>query len=101
MITETLYKTTQELIKTILKGVQGDTVVFTVSAEAFTPSGTETNGAALITAGFSTVAQGIQLSSSVSSNKFRGTATDSDALGGVAAANYLRSDQNDINNRFV
>ena len=27
--------------------------------------------------------------------KFQGTATDSDALGGVAAANYLRSNAND------
>jgi hypothetical protein len=31
----------------------------------------------------------------VASVKFRGTATDSDALGGVAAANYLRSDVED------
>ena len=84
--------------KSILKGVQSDTVVFTVSGEAFTPSSTETNGAALIAAGFSAVAQGIQLSSSVSNAKFRGTATDSDALGGIAAANYLRSDQNDSTN---
>jgi len=81
--------------KTILKGVTNDTVVFVVSGTAFTPSSTELNGAALITAGFSTVAQGIQISSSVASAKFRGVATDSDALGGVAAANYLRSDQND------
>ena len=81
--------------KSILKGVQEDTVVFVVSGEAFTPHATETNSAALIAAGFSTIAQGIQLSSSVASAKFRGTATDSDALGGIAAANYLRSDQND------
>jgi hypothetical protein len=33
----------------------------------------------------------------VSSAKFRGTATDSDKLGGVAAANYLRSDVADAN----
>jgi hypothetical protein len=66
-----------------------------VSNLAFTPSSTETLGAALASAGFSSIAQGIQLSSAVSSAKFRGTATDSDALGGVAAANYLRSDQND------
>ncbi len=81
--------------QSILKGVQEDLVVFVAAAEAFTPSSTETNAAALITAGFSTVAQGIQLSSSVASAKFRGTATDADSLGGVAAANYLRSDQND------
>ena len=81
--------------QSILKGVQEDLVVFVAAAEAFTPSSTETNAAALITAGFSTVAQGIQLSSSVASAKFRGTATDADSLGGVTAANYLRSDQND------
>jgi hypothetical protein len=81
--------------RSILKLVTNDTVVGVVSNLAFTPSSTETLGAALISAGFSTIAQGIQLSSSVSSAKFRGTATDSDALGGVAAANYLRSDQAD------
>jgi len=94
MISETLQDNTG-VNKTILKGVTNDTVVFVVSEVAFTPSGTEANGAALISAGFSSVAQGVQLSSSVASVKFRGTATDSDALGGVAAANYLRSDQND------
>ena len=81
--------------RSILKLVTNDTVVGVVSNIAFTPSSTETLGAALITAGFSTVAQGIQLSSSVASAKFRGTATDSDLLGGVAAANYLRSDGDD------
>jgi hypothetical protein len=81
--------------RSILKMIANDTVVGIVSNIAFTPSSTETNGAALISAGFSTVAQGIQLSSSVASAKFRGTATDSEALGGVAAANYLRSDEAD------
>ena len=41
------------------------------------------------------MAQGLQLSTSVASAKFRGTATDSDALGGVAAASFLRSDSAD------
>jgi hypothetical protein len=81
--------------RSILKLVTNDTVVGVVSNLAFTPSSTETLGAALIAAGFSSVAQGIQISTSVSSAKFRGTATDSDALGGVAAANYLRSDSAD------
>ena len=81
--------------RSILKLVSNDTVVGVVSNLAFTPSSTDTTSAALISAGFATVAQGIQLSSSVSSAKFRGTSTDSDALGGVAAANYLRSDQPD------
>ena len=94
MLTETV-QNNAGVNKTILKGVQNDTVVFIVSSEAFTPSSTETNAAALIAAGFSTVSQGIQLSTTVSSAKFRGTATDSDALGGVAAANFLRSNAND------
>ena len=81
--------------RSILKMIANDAVVGIVSNLAFTPSSTETNAAALITAGYSTVAQGIQLSSSVASAKFRGTATDSDALGGVAAANYLRANEND------
>jgi len=81
--------------KSILKMVANDTVIGVVSNIAFTPSSTETNAAALIAAGFSSVAQGIQLSSSVSNAKFRGTATDSDALNGVAAASYLRSNIND------
>ena len=83
------------VLQSILKLVANDSVVGVVSDVAFTPSSTETLGAALITAGYSTVAQGIQLSSSVASVKFRGTATDSDALGGIAAANFLRSNAND------
>ena len=79
----------------ILKLVSNDTVVGVVSNLAFTPSSTDTASAALISAGFSSVAQGIQLSSSVSSAKFRGTATDADALGGVVATNFLRSDEAD------
>ena len=81
--------------RSILKLVANDAVVGVVSNLAFTPSSTETLGAALITAGFSTIAQGIQLSSSVASAKFRGTATNTEQLGGVAAANYLRSNEND------
>jgi len=81
--------------RSILKLVSNDVVVGVVSNLAFTPSSTETLGAALISAGFSSVAQGIQLSSTVSSAKFRGTATDADALGGIVAANFLRSDATD------
>ena len=65
--------------KSILKFIANDAVVGVVSNQAFTPSSTEPAAAALIAAGYSTVAQGIQLSSSVASAKFRGTATDSDA----------------------
>tara|TARA_R110000796_G_scaffold179176_3_gene295761 strand:- start:4611 stop:6065 length:1455 start_codon:yes stop_codon:yes gene_type:complete len=45
--------------------------------------------------GFATVKPGIQLSTAITGNKFQGTATDSDALGGVAAASYLRSNASD------
>ena len=97
-VTQVVPETVQDNVgvnRDILKLVANDAVVGVVSNLAFTPSSTETVGAALITAGYATVAQGLQLSSAVASVKFRGTATDSDALGGVAAANYLRSDQND------
>jgi len=94
VVTETVQDNTG-VFRSILKLVTQDTVVGVVSNLAFTPSSSEENGAALIAAGFSSVAQGIQLSSTVANAKFRGTATDSDALGGIAVANFLRSDQND------
>lgn len=43
--------------------------------------------------GFATISPGIQLSTTVTGAKLQGTATNSDALGTVAAANYLRGDQ--------
>jgi hypothetical protein len=97
-VTQVVSETVQDntgVNRGILKLVSEDSVVGVVSSLAFTPSPTTTNGSALITAGFATVAQGIQLSTSVAAAKFRGTATDSDALGGVAAANFLRSDTDD------
>jgi len=94
VITETVQDNTG-VFRSILKLVTQDTVVGVVSNLAFTPSSSETNAAALIAAGFTSVAQGIQLSSTVSSAKFRGTATDSDALGGAAASTFLKSTEND------
>jgi len=97
-VTQVVTETVQDnggVFRSILKLVTQDTVVGVISNLAFTPSTTEANAVALTAAGFSTVSQGIQLSSTVSNAKFRGTATDSDALGGVAVANFLRSDQND------
>jgi hypothetical protein len=94
VVTETVQDDTG-VNKGILKLVAEDIVVGVISSTAFTPSSTSTNGSALITAGFATVAQGIQLSTSVAAAKFRGTSTNSDALGGVAAANFLRSDTDD------
>jgi len=45
--------------------------------------------------GFATIKKGFTLSTNIAGNKFHGTATDADALGGVASANYLRSNTSD------
>jgi hypothetical protein len=72
----------------VVKLFTNNTLVGTVSKDAtFTPQ------SAL--SGFATIKPGIQLSTAITGNKFQGTATDSDALGGVAAANYLRSNASD------
>jgi len=72
----------------VVKLYSGGTVVGTVSKDSvFTPQSA--------ISGFATISPGIQVSTTVSGAKFQGTATDSDALGGVAAANYLRSNAND------
>jgi hypothetical protein len=58
-----------------------------VSEDEFTPKAT--------LSGFATVKKGITLTTAIADTKFQGTASDADALGGVAAANYLRSNAND------
>ena len=58
-----------------------------ISENTFTPK--------IAISGFATVTKGINLSTAIAGLKFAGTATDADALGGVAAANYLRSNVND------
>jgi hypothetical protein len=58
-----------------------------ISDVSFTPK--------LAISGFSSITKGINLSTAISGLKFTGSATDADALGGVAAANYLRSNAND------
>ena len=64
-------------------------IVAIVSKDAtFTPGGSGITG-------FATVGPGIQLSSSVSGAVFGGTATDADALDGLASTQFLRSDVND------
>ena len=72
----------------VVKLYTNNVLVATVSKDTtFTPQSA--------ISGFATVKPGIQLSTAVTGNKFQGTATDSDALGGVAAASFLRSDQSD------
>ena len=72
----------------VVKLYTNNVLVATVSKDTtFTPQSA--------ISGFATVKPGIQLSTAITGNKFQGTATDSDALGGVAAAGYLRSDASD------
>ncbi len=62
-------------------------LIAVISEDEFTPK--------VALSGFATVKKGITLTTAISDTKFQGTATDADALGGVAAANYLRSNTND------
>jgi len=71
----------------ITKWYNDGNLIAIVSEDEFTPK--------VSISGFATIKKGITLSTAISGNKFQGTATDSDALGGVAAANYLRSNAND------
>jgi len=66
-----------------------NTIVAIVSKDStFTPGGAGITG-------FATVGPGIQLSTSVSGAVFGGTASDADALDGLASTQFLRSDAND------
>lgn len=58
-----------------------------ISEDSFTPKNA--------IAGFSSLTAGINLSTVVSGNRLTGTATNADALGGIAAANYMVSNAND------
>ena len=75
----------------VIKLYVANTVVGIISKDAtFTPQ--------IAISGFSTISPGIQLSSTVSNNLFRGTALNSESLGNVSASSFLRSDQNDTTN---
>ena len=71
----------------ITKWYNDGNLIAIVSEDEFTPK--------IAISGFATVKKGITLTTAISDTKFQGTATDADALGGVAAANYLRSNAND------
>ena len=71
----------------ITKWYSDGTLIAIISDTEFTPQTTIT--------GFPTVKKGITFTTSPTGIKLHGTATDADALGGVAAANFLRSDAND------
>ena len=71
----------------ITKWFNDGNLIAIISEDSFTPKSAIT--------GFATITAGVTLSTDVSGAKFTGTATDSDKLGGVTAANYLRSNTND------
>ena len=71
----------------ITKWYNDGNLIAIVSEDEFTPKAS--------ISGFATIKKGITLTTAISDTKFQGTATDADALGGVAAANYLRSNAND------
>jgi hypothetical protein len=71
----------------ITKWYNDGNLIAIVSEDTFTPK--------VSISGFATIKKGITLTTAISDIKFQGTASDADALGGVAAANYLRSNAND------
>jgi len=71
----------------ITKWYSDGTLIAIVSDTEFTPQSS--------ISGFATVKKGITFTTSPTGIKLHGTATDADALGGIAATNFLRSDQND------
>jgi hypothetical protein len=71
----------------ITKWYNDGNLIAIISEDEFTPKSA--------ISGFATVKKGITLTTAIANTKFQGTATDADALGGVAAANYLRANAND------
>ncbi|MEK9700033.1 MAG: hypothetical protein VW270_29910, partial [Candidatus Poseidoniales archaeon] len=71
----------------ITKWYNDGNLIAIISEDEFTPKSA--------ISGFATIKKGITLTTAISDTKFQGTATDADALGGVAAANYLRANAND------
>ena len=71
----------------ITKWYNDGNLIAVISEDTFTPKSTLT--------GFATVKKGITLTTAIADIKFQGTAADADALGGVSADNFLRSNAND------
>ena len=71
----------------VTKWYNDGNLIAIVSEDEFTPK--------VAISGFATIKKGITLTTAIADTKFQGTATNADALGGVAAENYLRSNTND------
>ena len=76
-----------DVTQNITKLYNDGSLIAIISEDEFTPKTS--------ISGFATIKKGITLTTAISDTKFQGTSTDSDALGGVTAANYLRSNAND------
>lgn len=71
----------------VIKMFVNDVTVAIISKDAtFTPQ--------TAMSGFATIGPGMQLSTAVSNNSFRGLATNSSALNGLASTSFLRADTN-------
>jgi hypothetical protein len=75
--------------QTIVKIQVGGTNVAVISKTEFTPTDPT------LVSTYGTIKKGYNLSSGISNNLYNGTATNAQQLGGVVAANYLRSDTGD------
>jgi hypothetical protein len=78
----------------VVKMFANNTIVSIFSKDAvFTP--------AAAIAGFATISPGLNMSTTVSGAKFQGTATNADALGGVASSGFMRADSAATNNTSI
>ena len=73
--------------RAVIQSLLNDVIVSITSAIEFTPLND--------ISGFATIKRGVTLSTAISSAKFQGTATDADSVGGVAAANLLKANEDD------
>jgi hypothetical protein len=73
--------------QSITKWYNDGNLIAIISEDTFTPKAS--------ISGFATITKGITLSTAIADLRFAGVASDSDKLGNVAAANYLRSNAND------
>ena len=76
-----------DVTQNITKQFNDGNLIAIISEDTFTPKTS--------LSGFATIKKGITLSTAISDLKFQGTATDADALGGAAAATFLKSTEND------
>ena len=80
-------KDSADVDQNITKWYNDGNLIAIISDETFTPKSA--------ISGFVSVTKGITLTTAIADLKLTGTSSDSDKLGGITAANYLRSNAND------